>query len=108
MEHLIVYVTTSSVDEAREIASVVVEQRLAACANILPGMESVYYWQGNIQNDQEVVLILKTIKAKATELIEAIIELHSYDEPCVITLPIAGGSKSYLDWITRETNPKKK
>ncbi len=106
-EPIFVYVTTSSTDEAEEIGKMMVEQRLAACANILPGMQSVYRWEEKIQTDQEVVLILKTVKANLSALTEAVVEVHSYDEPCVVALPIIGGSPTFLQWIANEANPKK-
>ncbi len=100
------YITCSSVDEAKNIASKMVEQRLAACGNILPGMISVYQWKGKIENDDEVVLILKTQKSLFEKLKSKVIELHSYETPCVISWDIDRGNKEYLDWIADETTGK--
>jgi periplasmic divalent cation tolerance protein len=78
-------------------------ERLAACVNILPKMESHYWWNGKIESDQEAVLIAKT-RADAREALQArVIDLHPYEVPCVVFLPVAGGNPDYLDWITRET-----
>ncbi len=103
MSHVILYVTAPTMDEAETIAGKLVEEKLAACANVSRGVRSFYRWQGKLQSDAEVSFILKTKKsliAKATERIE---ELHSYDCPCVIALPIVGGSEAFLRWIDEET-----
>jgi periplasmic divalent cation tolerance protein len=98
-----VYVTASSRDEARKIARHAVEERLAACANILPGITSVYWWEGKIQEDSEVSLILKTRRDLVDPLVARIKELHSYTCPCVVALPLSGGNPAFLDWIVKET-----
>ncbi len=98
-----VYVTCATLDEARKIGRALVESRLAACANILPGIESIYWWEGRVQADNEVALIVKT----QAELLDAVIakvrSLHSYTCPCVVAWPIAAGHPAYLDWVARET-----
>jgi periplasmic divalent cation tolerance protein len=99
------YVTAGSREEALAIGRTVVEERLAACANVLDGMTSIYWWQGALQQAGEAVLILKTRTELLERLTARITELHSYDCPCVIALPIAAGNPSYLDWIARETGP---
>lgn len=103
MEFRFCYVTASSREEARSIAEAVVGERLAACANILDGMESVYWWQGKLTHDREVVLILKT----RADLVEAVIakvkSLHGYTCPCVVALPVVGGNPAYLEWLGAET-----
>ena len=104
MSVIFIYVAVSS-DEAKKIAEAVVADRLAACANILPGMESVYHWQGKIQSAQETVVIFKT-RAELFPALEARVkELHSYDTPCIVALPVTAGHTPFLDWILEETKP---
>lgn len=99
----IVYVTTASATEAEAIAAAVVGERLAACANILGDIQSVFFWDGSVQKDGETAMILKTVHARLDALTARIQELHSYDEPCVVALPIIGGSQSFVEWIGNET-----
>lgn len=101
---VIVYVTTASTEEAERIADEIVGARLAACANILPGMTSVYRWQSELKRDSEVVLLLKTRAALVKRLTERVTELHSYDCPCVVALPVTEGSPAFLRWISDETS----
>jgi periplasmic divalent cation tolerance protein len=99
------YVTAPSRDEALAIGRTVVAERLAASANVIDGAASIYWWQGALEEAAEAVLILKT-RAEALERLSARIkELHSYECPCVVALPIALGNPDYLDWIARETAP---
>ena len=98
-----IYMTVGSVEEAQTLAAMLVEERLAACANILPGMISVYHWQGEVQNDDEVVLIAKTRADLVEPLIERVREAHSYDCPCVLALPVDAGNPGFLTWIGEET-----
>ena len=99
----LVYVTAPSLAEAESLARLAVTQRLAACANILPGMRSLYWWQGRLEQADEVVLLLKTTADKADELVQALASAHSYECPCVVLLPIEGGHRGFLDWIAAET-----
>lgn len=103
MDTVLVYVTAKDADEAKTIAKTVVGERLAACANLLGNIESIYWWQGEVCEDGEVALILKTSAERKPDLIERIKELHSYECPCVICLPIAGGNCDFLNWIAAET-----
>ena len=98
-----IYITCGSRNEALKIARAVVEERLAACANIIDAMRSVYWWQGSVNEDDEVVLILKTTAERVEKLTERVKELHSYDLPCVVEIPLGGGNADYLDWIAAET-----
>lgn len=99
-----VYITCGSRDEATLIARTVVEERLAACANIIDGMRSVYWWQGKVTEDEETVLILKTSANGVGALTARVKALHSYDLPCVVEIPLSdGGNAAYLDWIAGET-----
>ena len=95
----IVLTTAGSIEEAQRIAAALVEQRLAACVNILPGVESIFRWQGKIDRASEWLMIIKT-KAEAFERVrDAIQKLHSYDVPEIISLEIDDGSAAYLQWI---------
>lgn len=100
MRYCFVYITAPSMDEARTLARTLVEEQLAACANILPSMESVYRWKGELQHDQEVVLIAKSTYDRLDELTQRVISLHPYETPCVVALPVEGGHAGYLDWIS--------
>lgn len=88
---------------ANRIALAVVEAGLAACVNLLPRVQSVYRWQGNIESASEVPLLIKTTAGRYTELETAIRELHPYDVPEIIALPIAQGLPAYVDWLAAET-----
>lgn len=102
----LVYVTTPTLAEAESLARLAVEGRLAACANIVPGMRSLYWWQGRLESADETVLLLKTTAELAPALIRALTEAHSYDCPCVVALPIASGNPEFLRWIEAETGPR--
>lgn len=95
----IVLTTASSPEEARGIAHALVERRLAACVNIVPGIESVYRWQGKVETAAEYLLVIKTQAELFDRLRDAISELHSYDLPECVMLEIAAGSEKYLSWI---------
>ncbi len=97
-----VYMTTGSRDEARKIGKELVISKLAACVNILDNMNSFYRWDGKIQDDTEVVMIAKTTEARVAQLIEKVKSLHSYDCPCIVSIPVSGGNPDFLDWIAGE------
>jgi periplasmic divalent cation tolerance protein len=97
------YVTCPSRDEALAIARALVDERLAVGGNVLPGAASIYRWEGAVHEAEEVVLILKTQTGLAQRVTERVRALHSYECPCVVLLPIAGGNPAYLDWIRAET-----
>lgn len=100
---MLVYLTAPNRDEALALARTVVGERLAACANILGDITSVYWWDGRLNEDREVALILKT-RADLVEVLTARLrELHSYTYPCVVALPIVSGNPAFLDWIAVET-----
>ena len=102
-----IYVTASSSKEARVIAHKVIGERLAACANIIDKVTSVYVWKDVVQQDTEAVLILKTRSDLITPLTNRIKELHSYDCPCITALSISDGNADYIAWITEETSRNK-
>ncbi|MEQ8964637.1 MAG: divalent-cation tolerance protein CutA [Azospirillaceae bacterium] len=104
MSALFVYVTTGSMAEARAVGRALIEARLAACVNVIPGMRSMYHWQGAVEEDEEIVVIAKTRAELLDRVTETIKAVHSYDCPCVVALPIEGGKPAFLDWIEAETS----
>jgi periplasmic divalent cation tolerance protein len=103
MSYRFVYMTAGSHEEARRIGRTLVEERLAACVNILTGMNSMYWWEGAVQDDEEAVLIAKTRTELLERLTERVRSLHSDQCPCVVALPIEGGNPAYLRWLGEET-----
>ena len=101
----LVYVTCETVDEAQRISRTVVKERLAACTNMLTGMRSTYWWEGAVQEAEEISLLIKTGGNRVDALIARVRELHSYDVPCVVELPLARGNPDYLAWIEAESTP---
>ena len=101
------YITTENKEEARMIGKDLVENHLAACVNIIDGMESMFWWKGEIDSDNETILIAKTVVDLVPKLTERVKELHSYETPCVITLPIQAGegNPAYLQWLREEVKP---
>ena len=99
----IVYVTCASPDEARRIGDTVVRARLAACANVIDGIQSIYWWEGVVEEGAETVLILKTATVNVPALTKRVKALHSYDVPCVAEIPLGGVNAEYLTWIVAES-----
>jgi len=99
MEGIIVFITASDEKEAAKIAKALVEARLAGCVNIIKDIRSIYSWQGKIEDEREVFMIVKTQKARFDSLMEKVKELHSYTVPEIIALPIIEGSEDYLKWL---------
>lgn len=100
---LVVLVTTPTPERAAEIARALVDERLAACGNVVPGLRSIYRWEGKVQEDAEALLVLKTTRARFDALRARVLALHPYELPEVIALPIEAGSAPYLAWIAAET-----
>lgn len=96
------YITASDENEAEAIATTLVEERLVACVTMVP-VRSVYRWEGAVQHDTETVLFAKTRADLVEKAMARIVELHSYDVPCVLVLPIEAGHKPYLDWVDEVT-----
>mgnify|MGYP001171629551 CR=1 FL=1 len=103
MTFCIIYVTASSEDEAEKIAFTVIEENLAACANIMGPMISIFSWKGDLKREKEVSMLLKTSESKVALLTERITTLHSYDCPCVVAWPISYGNSDFLEWLKTET-----
>lgn len=99
----LVLTTTGSHAEAKKIAQALVERRLAACVNIVPQIESVYRWQGNVETATEWLLLIKTQASSFERVREAVKELHSYDLPECVMLEVSAGSNDYLNWIAEST-----
>lgn len=97
---IVVLVTAPSAEKAAAIARTLVEEKLAACGNIVPGVRSIYSWQGKIEDEAEALLILKTRAALFEPLRARVVELHPYEVPEVLRLDVEAGHEPYLDWIT--------
>ncbi len=102
---LVVLITVASLEEAERIARRLVEDRLAACVNIVPQVRSLYIWQGKFSQEDEVLLVVKSRRARFRELTTAVKQLHSYSVPEIIALPILVGSSDYLRWVAESTEP---
>ncbi len=100
---LVVLVTTPTPERAAEIARALVEERLAACGNVVPGLRSIYRWEGKVQDEAEALLVLKTTRARFEALRDRVLALHPYEVPEVIALPVEAGSARYLAWLGAET-----
>jgi periplasmic divalent cation tolerance protein len=98
-----VYTTWPTTVEAEEAGRALVERRLAACVNILPGMISHYRWEGKVERAEEVVMLVKTRASLADAVSDAVKELHSYDVPAIVVMPLESVEKSYLGWLLGET-----
>ena len=96
---LIIFCTCGTHDEALTIANSLVEARLAACVNVLPPVQSIYRWQGKVETAQEVLLLIKTTQERFPAIRDRIKQLHSYDTPEIIGMPIVDGSEKYLAWL---------
>lgn len=105
METRVVLVTAPGGEVARGIARTLVEDRLAACVNRVPGIASTYRWQGAIVEDTEDLLVIKTTRDRLEALLARIREIHPYTVPEVLALEVVEGATSYLDWVTAETRP---
>jgi periplasmic divalent cation tolerance protein len=98
----LVYITVGSKSEAVAIGNEIVSHRLAACVNIIDQMTSIYHWDDELQLSSEVVMIAKTLSSKVPELVEIVKANHSYECPCIISIPITGGNPAFLNWIAEE------
>ncbi len=104
MSKRLIYITAASAEEAAKIGRMLVEERLAACANLLGRIGSIYWWEGKLQEEEEASLIVKTTEALVERVVERVKQVHSYSCPCVVALPIVGGNTDFLDWIESETD----
>ena len=102
MEYYSIYITTKDEAEARKIGKTLIEEKLAACANIHP-INSIYWWEGKIVEDSEIAMLVKTKAELVDEVITRVKELHSYEVPCIVSLPIEKGYPDFLKWISQST-----
>ncbi len=100
---VVVYTTFCDAAEAERIGSALVEEKLAGCVNLLAGMTSIYEWRGRISKDTEIAAIIKSRQGRAGRIIERVREMHSYDTPAFLVLPVIGGSEDYIGWIVSQT-----
>ena len=105
---IVVLVTAGSAEDSEKIARSLVEERLAACVNVVAPITSVYRWRGAVERAEEVLLVVKTRRQNAARVAARIRALHSYDLPEAIVLPIAGGSSDYLAWVLGESAPPRR
>ena len=103
MSHSLIYITAGNAEEAKRLGRMLVEARLAACANVFPNMVPIFWWDGAVHEDSEAVLIAKTRDDLIDTIIDRVKAAHSYDCPAVIALPIKAGHMPFLDWIDEET-----
>ncbi len=96
---LVVLVTAPSADQAAELGRTLVSERLAACANVLPGIRSIYRWEGKVQDEPEALMVLKTTRARFEALRDRVLALHPYEVPEVLAIGVEAGNQRYLQWI---------
>ena len=101
-DYIVLFTTASNSEEAHKIAKVLLSQRKAACVNIVPGVSSLFWWQDKIDSAQESLLIIKTKVSLLSQIVTLIREIHSYEVPEIIALPIIGGNQDYLEWMGKE------
>jgi periplasmic divalent cation tolerance protein len=107
-EFIVVYVTVGSVEEGERLARALVQERLAACVNRIPAVRSTYRWQGQVEQNDEELLIIKSGKDLFASIQQRVRELHSYSVPEIIALPIVDGSQDYLKWLDEQVLPESK
>lgn len=106
MAAVFVYVTAKDRAQALAIGRSLVEERLVACVNVLDSVRSLYWWEGKVQEEEEALFVAKTRSELMEKVVARVKELHSYQVPCVVALPVAAGNPDFLDWITAETSPQ--
>ena len=102
-EYIIVLITAGSTDEAEKISRGLVERRLAACVNIIPTVRSLFHWEGEVSDEKETMLVVKSRRGLFEDIVLCVKALHSYDVPEILALPVLSGSEAYLRWIEEET-----
>jgi periplasmic divalent cation tolerance protein len=104
-DSLVILVAAGNADEASRLATALVEERLAACVNIVPGVQSVYRWQGAVERTTEWLLVIKTARGRLTDVVACVKSLHAYTVPEVLALAVLGGSEAYLSWLMAQVGP---
>ena len=102
IKHIVIFITAISENEAQNIANVLLEQKKAACVNIISGVNSKFWWKGKIDSSRETLLVVKTRASMFTKIIELVRTVHSYEIPEIIALPIIDGNDDYLKWLDTE------
>lgn len=100
--YIVLFITTANTNEAQRISKVLLEQKKVACVNIVPRVSSLFWWENKLDSAHESLLIVKTKASLLNEVVGLVREIHSYDIPEIIALPIVGGNKDYLEWIRKE------
>jgi periplasmic divalent cation tolerance protein len=100
--YIVLFITTANTNEAQRISEVLLEQKKVACVNIVPRVSSLFWWENKLDSAHESLLIVKTKASLLNEVVGLVREIHSYDIPEIIALPIVGGNKDYLEWIGKE------
>jgi periplasmic divalent cation tolerance protein len=100
-----IVLSTTPPERAGSLARSLVQERLAACVNVIPAIQSVYRWEGRVQDDQEALLVIKSVSGRVEELVSRLTELHPYDVPEALVLPVDGGSARYLEWVSEACAP---
>jgi periplasmic divalent cation tolerance protein len=103
---IVIFVTTSSEPEARKIAELLLTKRKAACVNVIPKVESSFWWQGKLDSARESLLVIKTKASLLSEIVDLVKAAHSYEVPEIIAMPIIGGNEDYLKWINDEVRER--
>lgn len=107
-EAIVVLITAGSREEAARLAEMLVGARLAACVQIMPEMQSVYRWKGNVHREPEILLLAKTVRTNFVELEREVRALHSYETPEIVALPVTDVSTSYLAWLVGTVGPQRR
>ena len=102
---VLIYITAPNREEAISLAHELLNQKLIACANIVDHVTSLYWWRGEIEQNNEVILIAKTLPSHTEQVIKHVQEKHSYECPAIVTIPITGGSQEYIDWVSQQVTP---
>ncbi len=105
-EFVTIYITTITLKEAKKLGEILLKERLAGCINIIPDIESMYWWKGKMEHHSESVLIAKTRRTLVKKLMATVKKHHSYTVPCINVLPILEGNTDYLKWLKKETLQK--
>jgi len=100
--YIVLFITTATVEEAQQISKALLNQRKVACINIVPKVSSHFWWQGELDSAKESLMVVKTKASQLNEIVRLVKELHSYEIPEIIALPIVGGNQDYLEWIDKE------
>ena len=103
MQPCIIYTTFPSLEDGRNITDKIVSEGLAACANLLPGMESNYMWEGKLQRSSEVACIIKTSAEMEAKLMERLAQIHPYEIPCILSIPVQDGHMPYISWLLSQS-----